>query len=173
MFKICVLILMIFSLNLIGGETEKVSFEGKDVILFTLKNDQSRFFFLSKEFKKTDKKYFFVTFFTNSCKNCPKEREILKQMAAKYNDLKVIYIAIREGEEDISKFQEQAKKTMQNEGLDHVLLDVFNSVSKSYYVEDVPRLLIIDTATKKIVKDLTGYERNLENIYLDLNKSQK
>lgn len=171
MFKICILFFIVFSLTIFAQEEK--SFEGKDVIIFTLKNDQSRFFFLSKEFKKTDKKYFFVTFFTNSCTNCPKERKILKEISEKYNDVKVIYIAIREGEEDISKFQEQAKKTMENEGLDHVLLDVFNSVSKNYLVEDVPRLLIIDTATKKIVKDLTGYEKNLEKIYLDLNKSQK
>lgn len=174
--KIFILFLLIAT-ELLFAAGEKSNFEGNKAPLFTLKNDQNRFFFLSKELKNPKKDYLFLSFFTNSCKNCPHEREMVQNLKKKYENFDVIYIAIREGDNDtepVNEFQQKALEIKEKEGLNLVLFDFYSVVSKSYDVKSVPRLIVINTKTQIIEKDITGIPENLEKIYQGVvNKSNK
>lgn len=147
----------------------KSTLEGKNAPLFTLKNNNNRFFFLSKKLKTTKKRFLALTFFTNYCKACKKERKLLREIAEKYKNMDIIYIAVREGDnETINEFNHKAKELMKSEKMGTVLLDIYSAVSQNYKIKGVPRLLFIDTKTKKIVKDIEGFHPTLEKIYQNL-----
>ncbi len=171
------ILFLVFVTELLFATSEKSKFEGKKAPLFTLKNDQNRFFFLSKEFKNPKKEFLFLSFFTNSCKNCPHEREMVQKLEKKYETFDVIYIAIREGDNDsepVNEFQEKALKIKEKESLNIMLFDFYSVVSKSYDIKSVPRLIIINTKTQVIERDITGVPENLEKIYQELlNKDTK
>ena len=141
---------------------------------FTLMNSKRRFRSLKKYLKDSTKKYIYISFFTNSCRVCPRERVQLKNLLKKYHNFDLVFIASRIGKDETTdEFMTGVNNIVANESLkSEVLLDVYDVVAKYYGVKkvnaiNVPRLFVIEVKTGNIVKDFKGYHADLERLLKD------
>ncbi len=134
-------------------ESDSVSSETKSIInnlkigdkapnfsLFTA--DEERFF-MSRHFapKSSNPEVLILKFMTTTCKPCIDELPIIKMIADKYKSKNVkVYLIFKEkiSPDDLNKFLNKNKCTHP------AAIDLYNIVSKSYGVEIVPHIFIID-----------------------------
>jgi len=177
--KAIVLSLIIFTLisTSLFGENNSSSITPHP---FTLVSTQRKYKSLRKIIKFNKNKKIFLIFFTTTCKYCKKEREAILKMAKENTEILPVFIAVRNPkDETISEFTESIKKISKEEKINFdILLDLYSAVAKFYGVKEgtsitVPKLFIIDTNTEKILKVITGYEKELDKIYKNLFEKTK
>ncbi len=153
--------------------------EGEKAHPFTLVTLKRRYKSLRKIRNANKDKKIFLIFFTTSCKYCSKERSEIIKLAKKYTDIIPFFIAVRNPkDETISEFSANIKKIIKDESISYDIgLDLYSAVAKFYNVKEgtsisVPKLFIIDANNSNIIKIISGYEKNIEEIYKKLNKKK-
>jgi len=142
---------------------------------FTLVTVKRRYKSLKKIRTINKDKKIFLIFFTTSCKYCSKERGKIIEMAKKDLNIIPVFIAVRNPkDETITEFTSSLKEIIKNENITYdIYMDLYSAVAKFYDVKkgtsiSVPKLFIIDSNTGNVIKTISGYEKNLEEIYENL-----
>jgi thiol-disulfide isomerase/thioredoxin len=179
--KIILIISLLFSFPSLGVEkTSNETIKTQKAHPFTLVTTKRRYNSLKKIRNANKNKNIFLIFFTTTCKYCSKERAKIIEMAKKYDNIQPVFIAVRNpADETITEFNTSLNQIIKNESITYdVYMDLYSAVAKFYNVKEgssitVPKLFIIDSDSANIIKTISGYEDNLEEIYKNLDKKNK